>query len=140
MHMVEEFSHACLLQRKGRFQVPLHDHSTARWEASPMGCVKVGSSVLPSIFEIMDQPWELRFSFVRREGNVVTDVVARLLHPESLDYQRWLKPLLVVRDVLLADEGHVAHTDTTDSSCVRFPLQRAMMTLGFYSCMGVILF
>ncbi|KAK9046224.1 hypothetical protein V6N11_052119 [Hibiscus sabdariffa] len=144
MRMVEEFGHACSLQWKGRFQAPLHGQFITRWKVPPMGWVKVGSSVLPSIFEMMTRPWELRFSFVRHESIAVADAMARLVHPKSLDYRRWWEPPLVVRDVLLADERHVAPMDTTDASCVRFPLQRAYGDPGIHSCvdanMGVLFF
>ncbi|KAK8994659.1 hypothetical protein V6N11_045734 [Hibiscus sabdariffa] len=64
---------------------------------------KIESSILLSIFEMMIQSWELCFTFVQRGRNAYCGCygASRLL-------SRWLKPLLVVRDLLLADEEHSA--------------------------------
>ncbi|KAK8579043.1 hypothetical protein V6N12_069378 [Hibiscus sabdariffa] len=105
MRMVEKFGRACSLQRKGRFQAPLHGQFVTHWEVPPMGWVKENSDGSRNISS--------------------ADAMARLVHPRPLDYQSWWEPPLVVRDVLLADERHVAPMDTTDASCVCFPLQRA---------------
>ncbi|KAK8579923.1 hypothetical protein V6N12_070220 [Hibiscus sabdariffa] len=74
---------------------------------------------------MMSRPWELRFSFVRHEGDGVADDMAHLVLPESLDYRCSLEPLLAVCDKLLADEGHTAPSCVTDASCVRYLLHRA---------------
>ncbi|KAL4334150.1 hypothetical protein GQ457_07G011810 [Hibiscus cannabinus] len=64
---------------------------------------KFGSSILPSIFELLSRSWEVRVSFVRREGNVVADAISRLVLPTSLEYRRWLEVPLAIRELVMAD-------------------------------------
>ncbi|KAL4272858.1 hypothetical protein GQ457_13G019130 [Hibiscus cannabinus] len=80
---------------------------------------KVGSSILPSIFELLSCSWEVQVSFVRREGNVVADAISRLVLPTSLEYRRWLEVPLAIRELVMADGMHVATSGT------QFPILRA---------------
>ncbi|KAK9026183.1 hypothetical protein V6N11_039029 [Hibiscus sabdariffa] len=73
---------------------------------------KVGSSILPSIFELLSRSWEVQVGFVRREGNVVADVISRLVLPNSLEYRRWLEIPLAVRDLVMADGIYAAPSGT----------------------------
>ncbi|KAL4308781.1 hypothetical protein GQ457_01G005780 [Hibiscus cannabinus] len=41
----------------------------------------VGSSVISSIFVLISRSWEVRFAFVRREGNMLADAMSRLVRP-----------------------------------------------------------
>ncbi|KAL4378406.1 hypothetical protein GQ457_02G013150 [Hibiscus cannabinus] len=73
---------------------------------------KVGSSILPSIFELLSRSWEVQVGFVRREGNVVADAISRLVLPTSLEYRCWLEVPLAIRELVMADGIHDAASGT----------------------------
>ncbi|KAL4362445.1 hypothetical protein GQ457_04G027620 [Hibiscus cannabinus] len=64
---------------------------------------QLGSSVLPGLLELYHRRWEVQFRFVRWDGNVPADVMARLAWQGSLGYHRYLEPPSAVRDALLRD-------------------------------------
>ncbi|KAK9016946.1 hypothetical protein V6N11_079438 [Hibiscus sabdariffa] len=86
---------------------------------------RIGSSILPSIFELMSRAWEVRFAFVRREDNEVANAMSRLVFPESLEYRRWFEPPLAVRDVFLKEANLVAPRNSVEPVRTHFPAQRA---------------
>ncbi|KAK9046550.1 hypothetical protein V6N11_052437 [Hibiscus sabdariffa] len=66
------------------------------------------SSVLPGLLEMQHRRWEVQFRFVRRDGNVPADIMARLAWQGSLGYHRYLEPPVAVRDALLRDAARPA--------------------------------
>ncbi|KAK8987814.1 hypothetical protein V6N11_027553 [Hibiscus sabdariffa] len=93
---------------------------------------KIGSSVLPSIFELRSRSWEVRFAFDRCEGNAVADAMLRPVCPDSLEYRRWLEVPPAVRDMVLAETNLVAPLKSAVTGCMLFPLQRANDDPGGY--------
>ncbi|KAK8490963.1 hypothetical protein V6N11_041872 [Hibiscus sabdariffa] len=76
----------------------------------------VGSSIISSIFEILSRQWEVRFSFIRREGNRVADAMACLVLLGFLDHCRWMDPPLAVQDIVLMDGSHTIPSDIANTS------------------------
>ncbi|KAK9004351.1 hypothetical protein V6N11_002153 [Hibiscus sabdariffa] len=89
-------------------RVLLETDSCEAFEVStPSNYCKVEYFIISSILEMISRSWEVRIVFVRRKGNALADAMSRLVQPESLEYRRWLEPLIVVRDIALVDVSPV---------------------------------
>ncbi|KAK8580281.1 hypothetical protein V6N12_070562 [Hibiscus sabdariffa] len=64
---------------------------------------QLGSSLLSGLIELQHRPWEIQFSFVRREGNVPADIMAQLAWRGYPEYRRYMEPPLEVSDALQLD-------------------------------------
>ncbi|KAK9027708.1 hypothetical protein V6N11_067531 [Hibiscus sabdariffa] len=51
------------------------------------------SSLLAGAMELQHRPWVVHFSFIRREGNVPVDMMARLAWYSSPENRHYMEPL-----------------------------------------------
>ncbi|KAK9035544.1 hypothetical protein V6N11_077582 [Hibiscus sabdariffa] len=67
----------------------------------------LGSSLLSGLLEMQPRSREIQFSFVRREGNVPADMMARLAWHGSPEYRRYMKPHSIVLKAIQLDKDFI---------------------------------
>ncbi|KAL4281246.1 hypothetical protein GQ457_03G036790 [Hibiscus cannabinus] len=115
-----KYFHACARERKRVNTISALRKEGEGWCEEQIGLRQIAVSYYASLFtssgsssvdyairdsfkHIDDRRWEVQFRFVRRDGNVPADVMARLAWQGSLGYHRYLEPPSAVRDALLRD-------------------------------------
>ncbi|KAL4367315.1 hypothetical protein GQ457_05G009200 [Hibiscus cannabinus] len=68
---------------------------------------QLGSSLTAGLLEMHHRPWEIKFSFIKREGNVPADLMARLAWKGYPEYRRYMEPPSTVLEAFQFDRDLV---------------------------------